>query len=90
MAPPCGRWPRAAAWVGAEWALPKVLGDTLGYGLYPSAVMRQFADIGGSAGLTVLLLLANEGVCAGLGAPRRWTGARSAKPMALRRAGALA
>jgi apolipoprotein N-acyltransferase len=51
----------AAAWVGAEWALPKVLGDTLGYGLYPSAVMRQFADVGGSAGLTVLLLLANEG-----------------------------
>ena len=51
----------AAAWVGAEWALPKVLGDTLGYGLYPSAVMRQFADLGGSAGLTVLLLLANEG-----------------------------
>jgi apolipoprotein N-acyltransferase len=37
------------------------LGDTLGYGLYPSAVMRQFADLGGSAGLTVLLLLANEG-----------------------------
>ena len=51
----------AAAWVGTEWALPKVLGDTLGYGLYPSAVMRQFADIGGSAGLTVMLLLANEG-----------------------------
>jgi len=52
----------AAAWVGTEWALPKVLGDTLGYGLYPSALMRQMADVGGTAGLTVLLLLANEGL----------------------------
>ncbi len=72
----------AAAWVGAEWALPKVLGDTLGYGLYPSAVMRQFADIGGSAGLTVLLLLANEGVA--LAWARRAEGWRQVgKPLAL-------
>jgi apolipoprotein N-acyltransferase len=79
----------AAAWVGAEWALPKVLGDTLGYGLYPSAVMRQFADLGGSAGLTVLLLLANEGFA--LAWARRAGGWRKvSKPMALRRAGALA
>lgn len=52
----------AAAWVGFEWVFPKVLGDTLGYGLYPSPTMRQLADLGGSAGLTFLLLLANEGL----------------------------
>ena len=72
----------AAAWVGAEWALPKVLGDTLGHGLYPSAVMRQLADAGGSAGLTVLLLLANEGVA--LAWARRADGWRQfGKPLAL-------
>ncbi|ARN23762.1 apolipoprotein N-acyltransferase [Piscinibacter gummiphilus] len=52
----------ASAWVAAEWLLPKLLGDTLGYGLYPSALLRQAADVGGTAGLTVLLLLANEGL----------------------------
>ena len=26
----------AAAWVATEWLVPKLLGDTLGYGLYPS------------------------------------------------------
>lgn len=50
----------AAAWVATERLLPKLLGDTLGYGLYPSAAMRQAADLVGSAGLTYLLLLANE------------------------------
>ena len=72
----------AAAWVGTEWALPKVLGDTLGYGLYPSAVMRQFAVLGGSAGLTVLLLLANESFA--LAWARRTEGWRKAgKPLVL-------
>lgn len=52
----------AAAWVAAEWLLPKLLGDTLGYGLYPSRLMRQGAALGGGAGLTVLLLLTNEGL----------------------------
>jgi apolipoprotein N-acyltransferase len=52
----------AAAWVGVEWALPKLLGDTLGHGLAPSASLRQLADLGGAAGLTVLLLLVNEAV----------------------------
>jgi len=56
----------AAAWVGAEWLVPRMLGDTLGYGLYPSRLLRQAADVGGTAGLTFLLLLANEGVAAGL------------------------
>lgn len=51
-----------AAWLACEWLVPKLLGDTLGHGLYPSALMRQAADLGGAAGLTLLLLLANEGV----------------------------
>ena len=56
----------AAAWVATEWLLPKLLGDTLGYGLYPSRLLRQGADVGGAAGLTLLLLLANEAVAAAL------------------------
>ncbi|HEU4844695.1 MAG TPA: apolipoprotein N-acyltransferase, partial [Burkholderiaceae bacterium] len=56
----------AAAWVAAEWLLPRLLGDTLGYGLYPSRVLRQGAALGGAAGLTLVLLLANEGVAAAL------------------------
>jgi apolipoprotein N-acyltransferase len=51
----------AAAWVATEWAVPRLLGDTLGYGLHPSRLLRQAADVGGAAGLTLLLLLANEG-----------------------------
>jgi len=54
----------AAAWVATEWAVPKLLGDTLGHGLYPAALLRQAADLGGAAGLTFLLLLANEAVAA--------------------------
>jgi len=52
----------SAAWVATEWLVPRLLGDTLGHGLYPSHLLRQAADIGGATGLTVLLLLANEGV----------------------------
>lgn len=51
-----------SAWVATEWCFPKVLGDTLGYGLYPSRLLRQAADLGGAAGLTALLLLTNEGL----------------------------
>jgi apolipoprotein N-acyltransferase len=50
----------ASAWVGCEWLLPKLLGDTLGHGLWPSATLRQIADLGGAAGLSFLLLLVNE------------------------------
>lgn len=72
----------AAAWVAAEWLAPKLLGDTLGYGLYPSRLLRQGADVGGGAGLTLLLLLANEGVAAALA--RRAEGWRAwRKPLAL-------
>ena len=31
----------ASAWVACEWALPKLLGDTLAHGLFPSALLRQ-------------------------------------------------
>ena len=49
-----------AAWVATERLVPKLLGDTLGYGLYPSVWMRQAAELIGAAGLTTLLLLSNE------------------------------
>ena len=72
----------AAAWVACEWAVPRLLGDTLGHGLYPSRVLRQAADLGGATGLTWLLLLANEGVAVAIA--RRRSGARSiAPPLAL-------
>ncbi len=72
----------AAAWVATERLLPKLLGDTLGHGLYPSALLRQAADLGGAAGLTVLLLLANEAIAAAIA--RRSAGWRAmAKPLAL-------
>jgi apolipoprotein N-acyltransferase len=50
----------ASAWVGVEWLWPKLLGDTLGHGLFPSATLRQLADLGGAAGLSVLIILVNE------------------------------
>lgn len=53
-----------AAWLAVERLVPKLLGDTLGYGLYPSPLMRQAADLIGSAGLTGLLLLSNEALAA--------------------------
>ncbi|AZP13304.1 apolipoprotein N-acyltransferase [Undibacterium parvum] len=72
----------AAAWLATEYLVPRLLGDTLGYGLYPSPLMRQAADLGGTAGLTFLLLLANEGVALALA--RRTLGWRVfAKPLAM-------
>ena len=50
----------ACAWVACEWSIPKLLGDTLGHGLAPSQSLRQIADLGGAAGITLLLLLVNE------------------------------
>ncbi|NHZ89900.1 apolipoprotein N-acyltransferase [Massilia sp. CCM 8733] len=71
----------AAAWVATQGLAPGLLGDTLGHGLYPSHLLRQGADVGGTAGLTVLLLLANEGVAAALA--RRADGWRvAARPLA--------
>lgn len=72
----------AAAWAATERLVPKLLGDTLGYGLYPSRLLRQAADLGGAAGLTAVLLLANEGLSAALG--RRAAGVLAmARPLAL-------
>ncbi|MGO4378147.1 apolipoprotein N-acyltransferase [Pseudoduganella sp. RAF19] len=72
----------ASAWVATEWLVPRLLGDTLGYGLYPSILMRQAADVGGGAGLTLLLLLCNEAVTTAL--LRRTAGWRAAvKPLLL-------
>ncbi|HWS77906.1 MAG TPA: apolipoprotein N-acyltransferase, partial [Thermomonas sp.] len=72
----------ACAWVGCEWLLPKLLGDTLGHGLYPSLPLRQVADLGGAAGITLLLLLANEGIALAIrqrgGGLRAWS-----RPLAL-------
>ena len=65
----------AVGWVGTEWVLLKPLGDTLGHGLYPSALLRQAADLGGTAGLTLLLLAANEALHAALA--RRHQGLRA-------------
>lgn len=81
-----GAWPRAlagtAAWLAAEALLPRVLDDTLGYGLHPSRLMRQAADLGGVAGLTLLLLLANEAVVIAI--QRRAQGERAlARPLAV-------
>ncbi|MBA5636971.1 apolipoprotein N-acyltransferase [Duganella sp. LX20W] len=74
----------AAAWVATEWLLPKFLGDTLGYGLYPSVALRQGAAVVGTAGLTLLLLLANEGVAAALAPAWRAAGPRAiARPLAM-------
>jgi apolipoprotein N-acyltransferase len=72
----------AAAWVGTEWLGTKLLGDTFGYGLHPSRLLRQAADLGGVAGLTLLLLLANEALAAAIA--QRSGGLRAiAKPVAL-------
>lgn len=79
-----GPWLRAlagsAAWLAGETLLPRVLDDTLGSGLHPSRLLRQAADLGGVAGLTLLLLLANEAVLIAI--QRRSQGSRAlARPL---------
>ncbi|KRD79765.1 apolipoprotein N-acyltransferase [Lysobacter sp. Root983] len=72
----------ASAWVACEWLLPKLLGDTLGHGLFPSAVLRQMADLGGAAGITLVLLLVNEALAFAI--RQRERGLRAAlRPLAL-------
>jgi len=72
----------AAAWVAAEWLVPRLLGDTFGDGLTPSRLLRQAADLGGATGLTVALLLANEAVAAAVA--QRRAGRRTwSRPLAL-------
>lgn len=60
--PALGALAGGSAWVACEWLLPKLLGDTLGHGLAPSLWLRQLADVGGAAGLSLLLILVNEAV----------------------------
>mgnify|MGYP001567656725 CR=1 FL=1 len=50
------------AYVGAEWAFGKLLGDTWGHGQYASPLVRQAADLGGAAGLSFALLSVNEAI----------------------------
>jgi len=72
----------ASAWVACEWVWPKLLGDTLGHGLFPSAVLRQMADLAGAAGLTLVLILVNEALVEALARGRQ--GLRAAmRPLAL-------
>lgn len=61
----------ASAYVATEWAYPKLLGDTIGFGFWESALLRQAADAIGPLGLTFVLVLANECVLAALVAWRR-------------------
>jgi apolipoprotein N-acyltransferase len=60
----------ACAYVGAEWACPKLFADTIGHGLYASPLMRQAADLAGAAGLTFVLVTANGLLCAALPSAR--------------------
>ena len=50
----------ALVWVAAEWAFPRLFGDTLGHGLLPYATLRQAADLAGAPGLTAVLLVVNQ------------------------------
>ncbi|MCY1029836.1 apolipoprotein N-acyltransferase [Corallococcus sp. BB11-1] len=54
----------ALVYVGTEALTPKLFAETLGHGLYASEVLRQGADVAGAPGLTLGLLLVNEGVVA--------------------------
>jgi len=71
----------AGVYVGTEWAVPKLLADTLGYGLYPSVWLRQGADVVGASGLTFILVLANECVLALGLAARAGAGRLAVRPM---------
>jgi apolipoprotein N-acyltransferase len=55
----------ASVYLATEWLIGKLFGDTLGHGLYASMWMRQAADLAGVPGLTLVLLIANEGVLLG-------------------------
>jgi apolipoprotein N-acyltransferase len=58
----------ACVYVGTEWAVPKLFGDTLGHCLYPSLWMRQAADLAGAPGLSFVLVIANACVLAAVDA----------------------
>ncbi len=50
----------ALLYVGAEWAFGKLLGDTIGHGLFAAPRIRQAADLAGAPGLSFALLIVNE------------------------------
>jgi apolipoprotein N-acyltransferase len=50
----------ACTYVAAEWAIPKLLGDSLGLALLPARWLRQAADVAGVGGLTLAVVLGNE------------------------------
>ncbi len=54
----------ALVYVGTEWLCPKLFAVTLGQGFYPSELLRQGADIAGTHGLTLVILISNECVLA--------------------------
>jgi apolipoprotein N-acyltransferase len=54
----------AGMYVGTEWLVPKLFGDTIGHGFLAAPWMRQAADLAGAPGLTFVLLLSN-GLLAG-------------------------
>jgi len=54
----------ALLYVGAEWAFGKLLGDSIGHGLFASPRIRQAADLAGAHGLSFALVLVNECVLA--------------------------
>jgi apolipoprotein N-acyltransferase len=64
------RWATGAAfvlcWGAAEWALPRLFGDSLSYGLHPSSGLRQAADLVGALGLTLVILTVNALAAAAL------------------------
>ena len=51
----------AAAYVGVELVFPKLFFDTVALGLYPSTYLRQAADLAGVHGLSLVVILINEG-----------------------------
>lgn len=79
----------ALAYLGAEWALPKLFCDTLGYALYPSAALRQGAELASGAGLTLLCLAVSECAVLGLQGSRAATGLAVALVAAATGLGAL-
>ena len=79
-----------AAWAATERLVPRLLDDTLAYGLHPQPLLAQAADLVGAAGLTVLLLLCSEALAAawrlrasGVAAQARALAAATAVPLVL-------
>ena len=87
-----GAFAGALAWVGAEWALPKLFADSLGHGLLPAPWLRQAGELAGAGGLTLVVLLVNESVLAVLRAlaARRARSALAPAAAGLALVGALA